>query len=77
MIHNLDLRGIVCPLNFVKTKLRLDKLSDGEILTVILDAGEPIESVYSSIAAEGHEVNAPEKRDDGAYTLSIKKVACA
>ena len=62
MIHNLDLRGVACPLNFVKTKLCLDNLNNGEILAVVLDAGEPIESVYSSIMAEGHTVEMPEKR---------------
>jgi TusA-related sulfurtransferase len=77
MAHSLDLRGITCPLNFVKTKLCLDKLGDGDMLTVLLDAGEPIESVYSSVLAEGHNVEAPEKRDDGSFILSIKKVACA
>ncbi len=77
MIHNLDLRGIPCPLNFVKTKLFLDNLSDGETLLVILDAGDPIQSVYSSVAAEGHKVEVPVKREDSGYTLSIKKVMSA
>ena len=73
--HNLDLRGIACPLNFVKTKLCLDNLKDGEILHVSLDAGEPIESVYASVLAEGHNVQTPQEKADGSFTLSIKKVA--
>lgn len=77
MAHNLDLRGIPCPLNFVKTKLCLDNLSDGETLLVILDAGEPIESVYSSVLAEGHKVEAPVKREDSGYNLPIQKVTSA
>ena len=75
MIHNLDLRGVACPLNFVKTRLYLDKLTDGEMLEVILDAGEPIDSVYASISAEGHSVMIPEPRDDGSYSLKIRKRA--
>ena len=74
MSHNLDLRGVACPLNFVKDQTFLDKLSDGEMLEVLLDPGEPIESVYSSISAEGHNVQSPYKREDGSYSLSIKKV---
>jgi len=74
MVHSLDLRGIACPLNFVKTKLFLDKLNDGETLNVILDAGEPTESVYSSVVAEGHDVQVPEKKEDGSFALLIKKV---
>ena len=41
----LDLRGVICPYNFVKTKLKLDTMSAGEILAVILDDGEPIRNV--------------------------------
>mgnify|MGYP000140261904 CR=1 FL=1 len=74
MTHNLDLRGIACPMNFVKTKLYLDKLDRDETLQVCLDAGEPIESVYASIQAEGHQVNEPEEQNDGSYRLTIKKI---
>ncbi len=77
MTHNLNLRGVACPLNFVKTKLYLDKLAEGEVLQVILDAGEPVESVYNSVKAEGHEVAMPEMNNDGTYLLTIKKIAIA
>ena len=75
MSHNLDLRGIACPMNFVKTRLYLDTLAGGEILTVILDAGEPIESVHTSVIAEGHKVDNPQIKDDGSYLLTITKIA--
>ena len=50
----LDLRGIVCPLNFVKTKIQLEKMRNGEKLEVLLDSGEAIESVPPSVIEEGH-----------------------
>ena len=37
----LDLESIPCPLNVVKCKLALEKLSPDETLTVFLDKGEP------------------------------------
>ena len=37
----LDLESIPCPLNVVKCKLALEKLSLHEILIVHLDKGEP------------------------------------
>ena len=37
----LDLESIPCPLNVVKCKLALEKLSANEILIVNLDKGEP------------------------------------
>lgn len=50
----LDLRGVICPYNFVKTKLKLDMMLPGQILAVILDDGEPIRNVPQSVMNEGH-----------------------
>lgn len=36
-VRHLDIRGIVCPLTFVYTKLELEELSKGDILEVLLD----------------------------------------
>ena len=50
----LDLRGTPCPINFVRTKLKLAQMSAGEILEVWLDGGEPIEQVPHSLEMEGY-----------------------
>jgi tRNA 2-thiouridine synthesizing protein A len=52
----LDLTGVMCPLNWVRTRLALERLTAGETLTVRLDPGEAIESVPRSAREEGHEV---------------------
>ncbi|MEX2197100.1 MAG: sulfurtransferase TusA family protein [Thermoleophilaceae bacterium] len=52
----LDLRGVACPLNWVRTKLALEELAPGERLVLLLDPGEPIESVPASAREVGHEV---------------------
>lgn len=52
----LDLRGVACPLNWVRTKLALEELRAGERLEVLLDPGEPIESVPASAREAGHDV---------------------
>ncbi len=52
----LDLTGVVCPLNWVRTRLALERLGAGEELVVRLDPGEPLESVPRSAREEGHEV---------------------
>ena len=57
----IDLRGIECPLNFVKTKIQLDEMEKGQILEVLLDSGEAIESVPPSVIEEGHKVLIQEK----------------
>jgi TusA-related sulfurtransferase len=38
----LDLRGTPCPINFVKTKLKLERMAAGQVLEVWLDPGEPV-----------------------------------
>lgn len=52
----LDLRGVACPLNWVRTKLAVERLAPGDSLSVRLDPGEPIESVPRSAAEDGHDV---------------------
>ncbi|MGC1183688.1 MAG: sulfurtransferase TusA family protein [Candidatus Dormiibacterota bacterium] len=52
----LDLRGVACPLTFVRTRLALNHLAPGEPLEVLLDEGEPAESVPRSCTEDGDEV---------------------
>jgi sulfite reductase (ferredoxin) len=54
--HTIDLRGVECPLNFVKAKLELEKIAVGEILEVLLDDGEPVRNVPESFTEQGQEV---------------------
>ncbi len=52
----IDLHGVVCPMNFVKTKVALASLAAGDLLEVILDEGEAILNVPRSVKEEGHQV---------------------
>lgn len=52
----IDLAGVSCPMNFVKTKIALDELETGEFLEVILDEGDAIINVPRSVKEEGHRV---------------------
>jgi TusA-related sulfurtransferase len=52
----LDLRGVICPYNFVKTKLKLETMEGGQTLAVILDDGDPINNVPRSVSDDGHTV---------------------
>jgi tRNA 2-thiouridine synthesizing protein A len=52
----LDLRGVICPYNFVKTKLKLETMDPGQTLAVILDDGDPIKNVPRSVSDDGHTV---------------------
>ncbi len=69
----LDLRNVPCPINFVRTKLKLDLLQSGEILEVLLDDGEPITSVSQSVVEEGHTILSQTQLETQAWLLTIQK----
>jgi sulfite reductase (ferredoxin) len=50
-----DLRGVTCPMNYVKTKLLLEQMATGEILSVALNE-EGGRNVPQSAERDGHEV---------------------
>lgn len=52
----IDLRGTPCPINFVRTKLCLEKMAPGALLEVWLDPGEPVEQVPDSLTMAGYNV---------------------
>lgn len=68
-----DLRGVACPMNFVKTKLALDTLVSGTTLSVLLDDGAPINNVPNSIKLEGHTILEQKQYDEGHWSILIKK----
>ena len=50
----LDLKSIPCPLNIVKIKLALEKLTFNETLIVELDKGEPVEIAFNQLRDMGY-----------------------
>ena len=68
--HYLDLCGLVCPVNFVKCCLTLEKLSSNEVLKVDLDIGEAEKSVMDGLQGKGYKVKIL-KRSPKKVTLLI------
>ena len=56
-IRTLDLKNIPCPLNVVKCKLALEKLSIEDTLIIELDKGEPEEMVFKTLDQLGYTVD--------------------
>ncbi len=71
--HTIDIRGTICPMNYVKTKLKLEGLEPGEWLEVILDDGDPISNVSRTIKDDGHKILEMMKVDSY-YRILIEKV---
>ena len=70
----VDITDVVCPVTFVKAKVALEELDDGEILAVRMNDGEPVQNVQRSIKEEGHQILKLLDNEDGTYTLFVKKV---
>ncbi len=75
--HFIDITGDVCPITFVKTKLRLERLAPGSILEVRLNCGEPLSNVPRNAAEQGHRVLSSEPEDpdrpDGVWRIRIER----
>lgn len=70
---SLDITDVVCPITFVKVKIALEDLENGQILDVHLNEGEPIQNVPRSLKDEGHKVLSVQKNDDETYNLLVQK----
>jgi TusA-related sulfurtransferase len=70
----VDLRGVTCPTNFVKAKLALEQVNEGETVEFLLDDGEPVKNVPRSLKAEGHRLLGL-KDEGGFYRLTLEKGA--
>lgn len=71
---NVDITDVVCPNTFVKAKVALEELDDGQILAVKMNDGEPVQNVPRSIKEEGHKILKLINNEDGTFTLIVKKV---
>lgn len=70
----VDITDVVCPITFVKAKIALEELEEGEILSVKMNDGEPVQNVPRSIKEEGHQILKLIDNEDGTYNLIVKKV---
>ena len=71
----VDITDVVCPVTFVKAKVAIEELDEGQVLSVHMNGGEPVENVPRSMKEEGHQVLKLNKNDDGTFDLLVKKGA--
>ena len=70
----VDITDVVCPVTVVKAKVALEELDEGQILSIRMNDGEPVQNVPRSIKEEGHQILKLDDNEDGTYTLYVKKV---
>jgi tRNA 2-thiouridine synthesizing protein A len=70
--NEIDITKEICPMTFVKTKLKLETMSAGEVLEVTLREGEPLLNVPKSVEQDGHKIL--DLRQEGeVYKLLIER----
>ena len=69
----LDLKGEVCPYTFVKSKLRLELMTVGQVLKITVDNSESATNVPRSLDLEGHEVLDVRKESPAAWNIVVRK----
>ena len=72
--ETVDITDKVCPLTFVKAKVTLDELDDGEVLAIRMNDGEPVQNVPRSFKEEGQQVLKLIDNENGTYDLIVKKL---
>ncbi len=72
--ETVDITDKVFPLTFVKTKVALEELDDGEVIAIRMNDGEPVQNVPRSVKEEGHQILKLVDNEDGTYNLIVRKV---
>jgi tRNA 2-thiouridine synthesizing protein A len=73
LMQVIDLRGVSCPVNFVKAKLALEDLDNGTTVRILLDDGEPVKNLPRSLKADGHRLIGLKQAEEGHYVLELEK----
>ncbi len=73
--YSLDITSDICPLTMVKTKLLIERMQVGEIASIRLNSGEPLDNVPRTLRDHGHEVIEikAEEPANSFYRLLVKK----
>ena len=69
----VDITDVVCPVTFVKAKVALEELEEGQVLSIRMNEGEPVQNVPRSIKDEGHQILKLLNNQDGTYSLIVRK----
>ena len=71
----LDITQDVCPMTFVKARLKIEKMNQGEVLQIRLLGDEPLKNVPDSLTELGHLIVTldREQPDGDLYTLLVEK----
>lgn len=72
-LKELNLKGDICPITFVKSKLMLERMNSGEVLKVVLDYAPSAVNVPRSLEHDGHTVLKVEEVEKELWEVYVKK----
>ncbi len=70
--EEMDLRGVKCPLNWAKAKVRLENLGRGDILELVLDDRKGKQDIPQAAEAEGYVILGIEE-EGNSWRITIEK----
>lgn len=73
MKYELDITKEHCPMTFVRVKLMLTKMKDGDTLEVLLTEGEPLKNVPESCKRQGYTILEISHVKDNVHKVVVQK----
>ncbi|HHN65928.1 MAG TPA: sulfurtransferase TusA family protein [Nitrospirae bacterium] len=70
---SINIKGLICPYTFVKSKLAIEEMEVGQVLEIILDYPEASRSIPKSMEDHGHKVLKVEKINDTDWVILVRK----
>lgn len=71
--RRINIKGLICPYTFVKSKLAIEDMEVGEVLEILLDYEEASRSIPKSMEDHGHKVLKVEKINDKDWIILVRK----
>ena len=72
-METLDLRGLLCPLTWARTKYALSRLAGGAELRVLLDHRPAVPDIKRNAEELGNEVVRSEETSPGLWEMVLRK----
>jgi tRNA 2-thiouridine synthesizing protein A len=74
---SLDITAETCPMTFVRTRLALDRMAEGQTLLVRLRGEEPRSNVPRTAREQGHALLGQRDEPDGTTLVLLRKAGRA
>ena len=70
---SINIKGLVCPYTFVKSKLAIEALEVGQVLEILMDSEEASRNIPKSMEDHGQKVLRAEKINDTDWVVVVRK----